>query len=160
MKLIALSQGYSTQVDDCDYDALSQFKWCAQVHRYKLKTTVYAFRNTPGSGRVYMHSHIMGVKGIDHRDRDGLNNQRSNLRIATQSQNSSNRPHANSSGYRGAVRTPQGRWRVEMTHMGKRINVGTFAEIYDAALAYNLKAEELLEEFAVFNTPIPIGVKP
>ena len=85
MRLIKLSQGLSTMVDDKDFEALNEFKWFAQ----KVKNTFYAGRNMPRvNGRqktAYMHREIMNTPAemeTDHRDRNGLNNQRENLRVA------------------------------------------------------------------------------
>src|ERR1017187_7157500 len=100
MKLILLTKGYETIVDYEDYEWLSQWSWRAKIDR--KSQTVYAIRGEyqRDSGRdnkiersVLMHRLIMGdPKGlqIDHRDWNGLNNQRSNLRVATQSQNQHN----------------------------------------------------------------------
>jgi|SRR5665213_808869 len=105
---IQLTQGKVTTIDDVDAD-LGAFKW----HTWKGKNnkTFYAKRNVPKpDGRqttLLLHRVIarrMGISGPpDHKDRDGLNNHRDNLRQASGSQNEANKDLQvnNTSGYRG-----------------------------------------------------------
>lgn len=98
MKFIPLTQGLFTQVDDEDFNDLNQFKW----HIVKAPYTYYAVRAVPSLDKVSknrqiklrMHRVIMNPSNemeVDHRDGDGLNNQKANLRICTSSQNMYNR---------------------------------------------------------------------
>lgn len=98
MKLIALTQGQFTKVDDEDYDFLMQWKWHAQKH-YKTGK-YYAVRRLPREKykprkSIQMHRLLLGLTKTfdygDHSDRDTLNNQRNNLRKASMSQNGANR---------------------------------------------------------------------
>ena len=92
MKQILLSQDKFALLDDQDYDILMKWKWYAA----KIGFTFYARRKTsrknPPRKTICMHQTIaerMGILGeVDHIDRNGLNNQRDNLRLATDSQNS------------------------------------------------------------------------
>ena len=80
---IQLTQGYSASVDESDYEWLSRYKW-----HYK---NGYAARSEDGV-RIWMHDMILGVnQSIDHIDRNGLNNSRSNLRLASHSLQGHNR---------------------------------------------------------------------
>lgn len=90
---------------------------------------------------------------VDHRNGNGLDNRRSNLRLATQAQNMSNRgrPTNNTSGYKGVSAGRLGGWRAYITSRGKRLDIGTFASKEEAAEAYNAKALELHGEFARLN---------
>lgn len=104
-----------------------------------------------------MHRQIMnsptGLE-VDHRDRDRLNNQRSNLRLATRSQNATNKSiqSNNTSGYRGVYWLKRDKkWLARVGINGKFINAGLFKDKRQAALAYNKKAIELFGEFAVPN---------
>src|SRR6185369_17275294 len=93
-KRIPLTQGYFATIDDEDFDLVNRFKWFAYVDRPGPKQRVYARRNINLSngkrGIQMMHGLILGVIGVDHRDGDGLNNQRYNLRKATEAQNQAN----------------------------------------------------------------------
>ncbi len=89
MKVILLTKGRQTLVDDIDYPELSKYKW--------QFNNGYAIRNTgPRANRrkIYLHRSLFHSipqgKIIDHKDRDKLNNQRTNLRLATRGQNAVN----------------------------------------------------------------------
>ena len=93
MKELPLTQGKAALVDDADFEWLSQWKWTAM----RAKDTWYAVRK-PYVGKVrltvMMHRQIANTKDgmhTDHRDGNGLNNQRTNLRSATPTQNQHNR---------------------------------------------------------------------
>src|SRR5665213_3111116 len=89
MREIQLTKGKIALVDDADYEYLSQFKW--QAHRRGGKT--YYAKTDIGRRSVGMHQLVMdaGDLEVDHRDGNGLDNRRSNLRLATHSQNQCNR---------------------------------------------------------------------
>jgi len=95
MKLIPLTRGLFTKVDDEDYEWLNQWKWNACAN----KKTFYAVRTIRlESGkrvRVAMHRLILGITDPnihgDHKDINTLNNQRSNLRPCTNKENRRNR---------------------------------------------------------------------
>lgn len=157
-KEIKLTQGFVALVDDEDFDYLNQWKWCV----VKGFSSMYASRSKYNKKRnctkVLMHRVIMDVKGkdviIDHKDHDGLNNQKSNLRIATASQNCSNRKsHKNSSSkYLGVNwHKPNKKWRAKISKEGIGQHIGYFDSEEIAALAYNKKAIEIHGEFANLN---------
>jgi hypothetical protein len=107
---------------------------------------------------VYMHRSVLRApkgKLVDHRDMDGLNNLRSNLRIATQSENQRNRrssPHT--SRYKGVSIYRGNRWRAKIVLNGHQTHVGHFVDEVEAARAYDKKARELFGEFARTNFQI------
>jgi hypothetical protein len=158
MKRIALSKGLHVLIDDRDLDYLSQWKWTAA----QSNKTYYAYRKTSratGQRNVYMHRVVaerMGLhsRRVDHWDGNGLNNCRSNLRSASQSQNAMNReqPRSNSSGLKGVSRTPNGRWRARITVDWREKHLGTFDAPSDAAHAYDQAAMKCHGEFARLNT--------
>ena len=146
---IPLTRGYVAIIDSCDLEKVSGYKWYA----YKGYATMYAGRSVMIDGkkvRIPMHRLLMDApKGfdVDHIDHDGLNNTRDNLRLATRSQNSFNRPmnKNNKTGIRCIYWYKQtNRWVLKMA--GKTI--GYFKELPDAVDAYNLKAKELWGDFA------------
>lgn len=155
MKEIKLTQGKVALVDDEDFEFLNNHKWCAA----KGENTFYATRMEPGNPRTFilMHQQILGFpKEVDHKDGDGLNNKRSNLRACTRSQNHMNRrPKIGcSSRFKGVSFNEKCRihpWRVMIMVNYKRIYIGFYATEKEAALAYNQKAIELFGEFARLN---------
>lgn len=163
MKLIKLNRGFNTQVDDDDYDFLNQWKWTVA----KRKSIYYAVRTEFNSGKgILMHREILGVDKnhrVDHIDMDGLNNQRSNLRICTSSQNAMNGYGKNgSSKYRGVSirkrvpckKDPLGlrkRYIARIMVNRKEIFLGKFNSEKEAALAWNDAAIKYFGEFARLN---------
>ena len=151
-KQILLTQGKVAIVDDGDYRYLNQWKWLAA----KQGNTWYAHRAIRIDGKqqiLSMHRLLMPTTGealIDHIDRDGLNNQRSNLREATVSQNQMNSvSHANSSSkYKGVSWHKRRKaWQVNVL----RKSYGYFDSEVEAALEYNKVAPILFGEFARLN---------
>jgi len=101
-----------------------------------------------------MHNEIMGFKGADHIDHDGLNNQKSNLRKANQGQNCANRKKSTTakSFYKGVYWNEKNKkWKVSIMKNGKSRHLGYFALEIDAAIAYDKAATELFGEFANLN---------
>ena len=153
MKEIKLSQGKVALVDDEDFESLNQFKWSAT----KIGNTFYAVRNIRVDGKrtpQYMHGAIMKGKGIDHRDGNGCNNQKSNLRFCTKSKNAMNmRKQENTSSiYKGVYfNKPARKWLASIGINGKPIHLGCFDSEIEAAKAYNAKAIEFFCEFANLN---------
>lgn len=148
MKKIQLSKGYEALVDDKDYGAVSQFKWSAKVELRRDGTvrTVYADRKLPkGSSptRELMHRFILGltdpkIEG-DHRDGDGLNNQRYNLRPVTSLQNSQNIRRVrlnNTSGVPGVCWDKEAqKWSTQIRLKGKTVLFGRFSTLEEAKAA-------------------------
>jgi len=160
MREIPLTQGYVALVDDEDYEELTKHKWYAEVDNH----TVYALRNehivgTRRHNTIRMHRFLLGVTGeskVDHQDGNGLNNQRSNIRVATLSQNNSNRRKktGTSSKYKG-VHWDKARkkWSAKV-HVGdKYYCLGRFTDESEAALAYDIEAKKHFGQFACLNFP-------
>lgn len=151
MMLIVLSNGSLTKVDDEDFFTLNQYQWYT-ISGYAVTRIGGHLDRT----EVFMHNLIMpppsGFK-VDHKDRDKLNNQRSNLRFATNSQNMQNAVHPhNTSGYRG-VAFYKGKWCAQIMKDGQLHYLGRHVEKADAAHAYDLKAIELFGPGAYLNFP-------
>lgn len=154
MQKITLTQGKIALVDDEDFDFLNQWKWFA----LKSNRTFYAARTAGRKEIIYMHRFILGLidskKISDHIDRDGLNNQRSNLRIASKRQSGANRnSFTNSSSKFLGVSWDKksNKWRASIKDESKNNNLGVFVNELDAAVAYNKKALEVHGEFANLN---------
>lgn len=153
MKQILLSQGKFTIVDDEDFEKASEFKW------YCLKdgNNFYAVRNAKPRGTIWLHRFLKNCpngKYIDHVNRNGLDNRKSNLRICTKKQNLVNTfTHKNNkSGYKGVSWAKQrNRWLAHITKDGKGITLGYFKDKKEAAIAYNKAAIFHHGDFAVLN---------
>jgi hypothetical protein len=140
-------------VDDEDFELVSQYSW--HVKKNRRGDVTYAHHSL-NPGNLLMHCLIMGDTGIDHKDGNGLNNTRDNLRKVTASQNAANRvSHANtSSKYKGVCwHKRQGKWIGTINKEGKRTHLGYFTDEVEAAKAYDKAAIELYGEFARLNFP-------
>jgi HNH endonuclease len=155
MKEIPLSAGYVALVDDEDYERVSAFKWSATVSKTKNYTIVYATRmrrKGEPKGCERLHQFLLG-RHVDHRDHNGLNNTRANLRVASQSQNMANRrlPVQGASKWRGVSWHKGARkWQVQAKLGAVRLSALSRDEI-NAAQIYNFFAHELFGEFATYN---------
>jgi hypothetical protein len=161
MREIPLTQGMVAMVDDEDYDLVSQYKWYARKSRGSTWYAGANIRKPDGKETVIeMQRFLMGPspdgRTVDHRNRNGLDNQRGNLRWATQSQqchNSGIRRH-NTSGFVGVFwHKPAGAWAARIGKDRKCIRLGYFDTREEAARAYDAKAIELFGEFACLNFP-------
>jgi hypothetical protein len=151
MREIKLTQGKSTQVDNADFDWLDQYNWYAINHHGKF----YAARYTKDRGVIYMHREIMETpkgKMTDHWDGNTLNNQRDNLRDATNSQNQMNKKHYGTFKYRGIGKSGN-KFKSQICLNGKSTYLGTFDTEEGAAHAYDEAAKRLFGDFANLNFP-------
>ena|ERR1044071_5880442 len=160
MKLIPLSHGKVTMVDDVDFEFLSQRKWDAYWKRRNGTVVWYAVHSHPRRPRTWMHRVIAQRVGLpwseryDHVDCDGLNNQRDNIRPCTVGQNMANsrKRLGCSSRYKGVSwHQRQMKWSVCIGVNGKYRFLGRFDDEAEAALAYNVAAVETFGEFARVN---------
>lgn len=147
MKEIPLSN--STEkvlVDDDDFEYLSNFNW------YKEKRGTIRCK----VGTVSIPRLLIGKNDVDHKDRNPLNNQRSNFRETTIGLNNANRAKKRgcSSQYKGVVWHSQNKnWRAQISINGKNKSLGSFTDEIKAAKAYDLAAAKQFGEFAVLNFP-------
>jgi hypothetical protein len=142
-------------VDDGDYERTNAHKWTAV--KYPRSNTLYAVKGSRGNCER-MHIFILKYQSgelVDHRDGDGLNNQRSNLRKCTHAQNMQNRivrQSNNTSGFKGVTWDKgHNKWRSMINKDNKRSHLGYFTCLIKAAKAYDRAAKELHGEFARTN---------
>ncbi len=154
MKLITLTQGKFAKVDDGMFEYLSQFKWYAKNYQGKF----YANRKSKGA-HIPMHLVVLGIVDKtytgdlqgDHIDGDSLNNQSSNLRQATPSQNAANKVKCRGTSKYLGVSRKRGKWKVQVNKGGITYHVGMFEDEDDAGRAADKKRLELHGEFAQLN---------
>ena len=109
---------------------------------------------------IELHTFLMNTPigfEIDHRDRNGLNCTRKNMRIATRSQNQINRgpQKNNTSGYKGVTWDKQSqKWKAQIKINRAKKHLGDFDNPITAAHAYDSAAYELFGDFAYLNFPI------
>lgn len=136
-------------VDDGDFDLLAASVWYAKSSGSgKTSYPVRLVRDGPGSKirGIKMHVDLFG-KYADHKNGNGLDNQRHNLRACTKSQNQANRPPSSGRRFKGVFRTCSGFFaRVAGEYLGH------FRTEIAAAKAYNEAAEKKFGAFACLNT--------
>lgn len=147
---LTLPSGHVTVFDAADLPLVEQFKW----HVLKARRTCYAqTKGGPANGRqrTYLHRLLMNAPAgllVDHINHDGLDNRRSNLRLATPGQNVAN-SGPRSGDYRGIFvshhRSKPWRARIQTRH------IGYYATEWEAAEAYNEAALAEYGEFALLN---------
>lgn len=153
MKLL---RGQICLIDEIDFETYSQQSWGivdGYVARgsFAEKTTYYLHLEI--ARRIWTTEQMKGLL-VDHKDQNKLNNQRSNLRLATHSENQANRGlhPKNRSGFKGVSWNKNARkWAASIQFQGKRIYLGLYLTKEQAAVAYNLAASKYFGEFAQLN---------
>lgn len=151
------------KVDDEDYDYLMQWKWHSEKHKHCL----YAARTErifeegvliKRVKRFWMHRVVLKETDpkvfVDHINHDGLDNQKSNIRLCSSQQNSRNarKRKANTiSVYKGVSKSRK-RWCAYIRINRKGIHLGNYDREEDAAQAYNEAAIKYHGEFACINS--------
>lgn len=155
LAFVPLTRGYVAVIDAADAEIVGQHNWMAFV--MTGRNMVYASTNIGGRKNhrtVLMHRLIAGEpKGlqVDHRDGDGLNNRRENLRAATHADNQRNSrtPVTNSSGFKGVSLCNGGpKWQARISVDNITRYLGVFETKEEAAEAYMKAAQRLHGEFA------------
>lgn len=156
MKEINLTKGQVALVDDEDFEFLNQWKW--QAHKDQHTGGFYARRGTRFMVKTIttiMHREIMNTPKdmvCDHIDHNTLNNQKSNLRNVTISQNAMNRVGEQKEknkplGVRGVHREGTGyRAQINIDKKPKKFSV---RKTLEEAIADRKKAE--IEHYGEYN---------
>lgn len=157
VKRIPLTRGKEVIIDESDFHLVAPFHWCL----YRDRKRFYARSTKRRNGKqihMLMHRLIMGAKKgqkIDHRDLNGLNNRRYNIRFATQSQNAMNTVGVpNKTGFKGVRFDKRCRLHPFVARIklnGVEHSLGYFATAIEAAHAYNDAAIKKFGEFARLN---------
>ncbi len=168
MKVIELTKGQVTIVDDEDYEYLNQWKWFAAKRKHGYYAAKSGLKWGNKGANVFMHRVLMKTpQGLvcDHKDRNTLNNQKTNLRNCTQAQNNQNvSSHKNSSSiflgvsvgkepYYGGKRPRY--WRARISVNKEIFALGLFPYTPEgeiaAAKCYDEAAKKYFGEFANLN---------
>lgn len=139
-------------VDDGDYDYLRQFTWYLWNHNGSSYATGIVDKKYLKMQELLI-SHPPDTI-LDHKNRNGLDNQKGNLRVATYTQNQINQKIRidNTSGYKGVSFDKVNKlWVAQISIKGKIKKLGRYSTKELTACAYNKKAKEIHGEFAVLN---------
>jgi hypothetical protein len=154
--------GVTFFIDETDAEKIAPYRWHARVDRggtWRITTTIVAAdgkKTTPYLPRLILNAPADRL--VDHKDGNGLNNTRSNLRLATRAQNNRNRRinKTASGGFKGVVRRDSS-WEARIRADGARMQLGRFKSAEEAARMYDSAACHFYGEFARLNFP---GEKP
>lgn len=156
MAVVLLANGKGkVRIDDADEERVRRHGW----YRFKARSRYYAAANLKVDGRwvrVLMHRFIVGaVTGqlVDHKNDDGFDNRRENLRVATRGQNQHNSGPRRGrfkgvSWHRGA-----GKWVVQLMVNRVPMYLGLFVDEEEAARVYDNAARQHHGKFARLNFP-------
>jgi len=132
-----------------DYNLLYDKRW------YEADGYLYAHYPTR-KDKIAMHRLLLpDAVNVDHIDHNGLNNVRSNLRMATYQQNGINKGFMsnNTSGYTGVYfRKDRNRWYARIGYDNKNISLGSFDSLEEALLARKQAENKLFNEWSYFNS--------
>lgn len=157
IKLLTLvNSPLPAKVDSDDWGKVEAYRWL--LHKGEAKDGKAAFsyaitywKEDGKRKHLLLHNLIMGFKGIDHINGDGLDCRKSNLRAANKSQNAANAgPHRDSkSKIKGVWWSDRDKcWYTQICCQGKKYSLGAYKTKEAAAAAYQVAAKKLFGAFA------------
>lgn len=148
---VPLTRGYEAIIDAVDVPLVEGRNWHVLGKPYRLYV---ATRDRTTRTKTYLHRVLLNAPVgvlVDHIDGNTLNNRRSNLRLATYTQNAQNttRSPANTSGVVGVTWEARKKvWRADISMSGKGKFLGHFDTLEDAVAARRAAAARFFGEFA------------
>jgi hypothetical protein len=158
-----LTRGYVTVIDDEDAAIVAGYSWCAWVPKPGYVYAVARIHGMVPQKMISMHRLLLKApKGmeVDHKDGDGLNNRRSNIRLCTKAQNQHNSLRTwGASRFKGVHRCKKtGKWIASIRRGSRRQYLGKFLSEGEAARAYDASARLFFGEFARCNFQVREGL--
>jgi hypothetical protein len=159
--LIPLSKGKRrwvmyAKIDRDDFDRVARHKWYPVASG---KTFYACSTNTKGMPKHHARLHLFIARAqpgekVDHRNGDGLDCRKANLRKATSQQNAFNAFKTEArvtSKFKGVHRASSGKWIAQIKKDGEPKLLGLFEDEAEAGRAYDVAAQELFGSFAKTN---------
>ena len=154
-RYISLTKGFKVLVDDSDYQNLMKYKWYVWESKRGHR---YAARRNPLGGTLFMHRFILKAKEgymVDHKNGNGLDNTRLNIREVTREVNTQNSKKSSSKKYsskwKGVKKASVNSWCAHINIMGRYYNIGSTSCQDTAAMMYNEIAREWYGDFCKLN---------
>lgn len=159
MKVLTLTRGAESLVDDEDYERARAFRWHLHISRSSNSSRNYGkiySADHAASGHIYLHRFILNAKTgqyVDHINGNGLDNRKENLRLCSAADNvRAGRYKVGASGYRGVYwHAKDKKWRAQICINNRGKFLGNFDCKEDAARCWNEAARNAFGEFAVLN---------
>ncbi len=151
--------------DDEDQNFVGKYTWYLakfkHSHSFYARTHIY----TPENKRTVklFHRLLLNINNshilIDHKDHNGLNNQKENLRICNTHQNMGNRRiQSGSSRFKGVSRLSDRKsakiWKAQIRIDSEKTYLGVYTVEEEAARAYDAAARIYFGKFASLNFPL------
>lgn len=158
---IPLPCGKEVIIDAADWPLVSGLRW-SSVRGHNTYYAAATIELPDGrTTKVFLHRVLLKPPSeiaVDHKNRNGLDCRRENLRYAIGSGNEANRAKRVNGKvpFKGIVFDPRkktGRWGALIGIGRHRTRLGCFNSAEDAARAYDAAARELFGEFARVNFP-------
>ena len=140
------SKGEEFYFDLEDYDKIKDYCWC-------FNDQDYVVAHNKSGNNIRLHRLILNINDkdiiIDHKNRRKNDNRKSNLRIATKSENAMNRPAdiRSTTGYKG-VHKVGNKYTANIGLNNETIYLGIFDSMEDAAECRYRNEKEIFGEFA------------
>ncbi len=162
--LLHMSKGVVSKISAEDAEEVGRYKWRAGLYRKENPPKLRVYRRWKCKGKIkrqYLSVFLMKPSPgllVDHKNRDTLDNRRTNLRVCTHSQNIANRAQfGRREKYKGISKeSGRTKWKCYC----RKKYIGTFETAEAAALAWDAKAREYFGEFACLNFPIASNCSP
>lgn len=162
---VASTPDFFALIDDEDAPVVLRYRWMARCQLRAGRLQCYAVAAVSiGNNRqrkVWLHRLLMSPPNggfVDHKNGDGLDCRRENMRLATRHQNAGNRrkhdAESTSTPYKGVHRLKRtGRYQAVIRSHGDKLYLGTYGTAEEAARAYDAKAVDVFGPFALTNFP-------
>jgi len=148
--------GQVVQFDLCDLECVK--KYCLRLKKNKNGYYVQTFRTVEYKKYEYSMLHRVLMQPdrsevVDHKNRNPLDNRRSNLRNCTRTENNQHSISSGKAKFKGVryYRYGQKNWMARIVHEKKELILGYFSTPLEAAKAYNVAAKKYFGEFALLN---------
>ena len=153
---IELSGGHIGILNTSDIDEVKDIKWYPHLDR---KSKRYYIRSSKEAyvGRIFMHRLLLKANKndlVDHRDFNGLNNCRDNIRLCKHDENMKHRKPQKGRRYKGVYPCKSSQinpYKALIQINGRVVHLGVFPTEIEGAKAYNRTASLIHGEFALLN---------
>lgn len=156
---VALTKGRFALVDEEDFEMVTRYSW--YTHESRGGTYARSWTPKPDRKPLRLHHLVLGLEPgsgqmVEHKNQDGLDCRKENIRLCTESQNRMNtKKKFGRSKYKGVSWFRGGKWKAGIRASNQFHFLGYFDDEIEAAKAYDSKCRELHGMFGRYNFPEP-----